>query len=390
MSRFQFTTAGESHGPALVTIVSGMPAGVRLDRDRINRELARRQLGYGRGSRMKIETDAAEVLSGVRGGETLGSPIAIAVRNADHANWTDVMGIWETSADECDKRRIHSPRPGHADLVGGIKYDRHDLRDVLERASARETAARVAAGAVAKELLGAFGIEVKSVVVSIGEAGDPRQPVAWSDMAAVNDDSPFRALSATAEEAMTRAIDAAKEAGDTLGGVIVVAAHGVPPGLGSYVHWDEKLDGRIAQAITSVHAVKGVAIGDAITAASRHGSEVHDPIAFDPTRRYYRTSNRAGGLEGGVTTGEDVVVRAFMKPISTVRKGLPSIDIDTHEEKRSQWERSDVTAVAACGVVCESMLAIVLADAMRAKFGGDSLREMKRNYDSYLVQAREY
>lgn len=388
MSAFRFVTAGESHGPALTVTVSGMPAGVQLERARMAREMARRQLGYGRGSRMKIESDEAEVLSGVRSGETLGSPIAMLVRNRDHENWTDIMGVWETSAAEREKRRIHAPRPGHADLVGGIKYDRRDLRDVLERASARETAARVAAGAVAKELLYAFGIEIRSAVVALGSAGDPDTSLTWEELARVDQMSEMRTLSGELEAEMRARVDAAREAGETLGGVIVTMAHGVPPGLGSYVHWDEKLDGRIGQAILSIHAVKAIAIGDGVAAAARAGSEVHDAIVYQ--NGYRRPTNRAGGLEGGVTNGEDIVVRAFMKPISTTRRGLPSVDIDTHEVHKSQWERSDVTAVAACGVVCEAMLAIVLADAMRSKFGGDSLTEMKRNFDAYLAYVSDW
>jgi chorismate synthase len=389
MSELKFVTAGESHGPALTAILTGMPAGVLLDRGRIDRELARRQGGYGRGSRMKIESDQIEITGGVRSGETLGSPISIVVRNRDHDNWREVMGVWETVESEREKRRIHAPRPGHADLVGGLKYDRHDLRDILERASARETAARVAAGAVARELLRAFGIEVRSAVVAIGEVGNPQAAPSWQEMSEVADASDLRAIPVELEPAMIEAIDAAREAGETLGGTIVIAAHGIPPGLGSYVQWDEKLDGRIGQAILSVHAVKAVAIGDGVAAAARRGSEVHDPIVHDGNG-YRRTSNRAGGLEGGVTNGEDVVVRAFMKPIATIRRGLPSVDIDTRQEHRSQWERSDVTAVPACGVVCEAMLALTIADAMRRKFGGDSLVEMRRNYDSYLEQVRNF
>jgi chorismate synthase len=383
--RFTFTTAGESHGPQLTAIVSGMPAGVPLDRARIDRDLTRRQHGYGRGGRMKIETDTVEIVAGVRGGETLGSPIALVVANSDFKNWRGAMDPWELDEAEATKRRVHAPRPGHVDLPGGMKYDRTDLRDILERASARETAARVAAGAIAKELLRAFDIEIRSGVVALGSAGDPNDSPTWADLLAVDDDSPARAVRRDREDSMVAAIDAAKEAGETLGGVIAVAAHGVPIGLGSYTQWDTKLDGRIAQAILSIHAVKGVAIGEGVAAASRLGSEVHDPIYLE-NDTYVRKSNRAGGLEGGVTNGEDVVVRAFMKPISTLRRGLPSVDIETHEAHRSQWERSDVTAVAACGVVCEAMLAIVLADAMREKFGGDSLGEMKRNYEAYLQQ----
>lgn len=382
MSRFEFTTAGESHGPQLTIIVQGVPAGLRLDRARINRDLARRQHGYGRGGRMKIEHDEAEITGGVRGGETLGSPVAIVVRNEDFDNWRGAMDVWELDEAEAQKRRVHAPRPGHVDLAGGMKYGRRDLRDVLERASARETASRVAAGAIAKELLRAFDIELRSAVVSVGAAGNPDASPTWDELGAVSDDAPLRAIGD--EAAMVKAVDAAREAGETLGGTIVIAAHNIPVGLGSYVQWNEKLDGRIGQAILSIHAVKAIAIGDGVGASRRVGSEVHDAIYFDESRRYYRNTNRAGGMEGGVTNGQDVVVRAFMKPISTLRKGLPSVDIETRESHRSQWERSDVTAIAACGVVCEAMLAIVLADAMREKFGGDSLAEMRRNFDGYV------
>ena len=383
-----FTTAGESHGPQLTIIVQGIPAGLLLDRARINRDLARRQHGYGRGGRMKIEHDEVEIVGGVRGGEPLGSPIAIVIRNADFANWQGAMGVWDVDKADAEKRRVHAPRPGHVDLAGGMKYDRCDLRDVLERASARETASRVAAGAIAKELLRAFGIEIRSAVVAVGSAGDPERALTWDELSAVDDDSPLRAVGD--EQGMIKAVDQAREAGETLGGVIVIAAHGVPVGLGSYVQWNEKLDGRLGQAILSIHAVKAVAIGDGVAAAGRIGSEVHDAIYFDDERRYHRTTNRAGGLEGGITNGQDVVVRAFMKPISTLRRGLPSVDTETREAHRSQWERSDVTAVSACGVVCEAMLAIVLADAMREKFGGDSIAEMRRNVDSYRTQLELY
>jgi chorismate synthase len=390
MARFSFLSAGESHGPQLTVIVTGMPAGVRLDRKRINNDLARRQHGYGRGGRMKIESDEVEITGGLRGGETLGSPLSIVIRNRDFENWRGAMDPWDVDAAEAQKRRVHAPRPGHVDLIGGMKYDRHDLRDILERASARETASRVAAGAMAKELLRAFGIELRSGVVSVGAAGDPEYSPTWEELTAVDEESPLRAVSPAHEPAMIAEVDRAREAGETLGGTIVVAAHGVPIGLGSYIQWDTKLDGRIGQAILSIHAVKAVAVGDGVAGARRLGSEVHDPIYFDTGHGYHRTSNRAGGLEGGVTNGQDVVVRAFMKPISTLRRGLPSVDIETRETHRSQWERSDVTAVPACGVVCEAMLAIVLADAMREKFGGDSLGEMRRNYDSYLEQVARF
>jgi chorismate synthase len=390
MSGFDFVSAGESHGPQLTVIVTGMPAGVKLDRERINRDLARRQHGYGRGGRMKIEHDEAEIAGGIRGGETLGSPIAIAIRNRDFDNWRGAMDPWEIDAEEAAKRRVHAPRPGHVDLAGGMKYDRRDLRDVLERASARETASRVAAGAIAKELLRAFGIEIRSGVVSVGAAGDPEYSPTFEELAAVDDESPLRAVNREHEPAMIAEVDRAREAGETLGGTIVAAARGVPIGLGSYVQWNEKLDGRLAQAILSIHAVKAVAIGDGVAASRKIGSEVHDAIYFDGERRYHRNTNRAGGLEGGVTNGQDVVIRAFMKPISTLRRGLPSVDIESREAHRSQWERSDVTAVPACGVVCEAMLAITLAAAMREKFGGDSLGEMRRNYDAYIEQLQAF
>jgi chorismate synthase len=385
-----FQTAGESHGPQLTILLTGVPAGLQLDRERINRDLRRRQHGYGRGGRMAIESDEADIVGGVRGGETIGGPIAIVIRNRDFDNWKGSMNPWDVNESEAHKRRVHAPRPGHVDLPGGMKYDRRDLRDILERASARETASRVAAGAIAKELLRAFGIELRSGVVSVGPAGDPDYATTWDELGAVDEDSPLRAVNREHEAAMVAAVDRAKEAGETLGGTIVVAARGVPIGLGSYVQWNEKLDGRIAQAILSIHAVKAVAIGDGVGAARRIGSEVHDPIFFDEERRYHRETNRAGGLEGGVTNGEDVLVRAFMKPISTLRRGLPSVDTETHEAHRSQWERSDVTAVPACGVVCEAMLAIVLAAAMREKFGGDTIGDMRAAYDSYVARIAQY
>lgn len=386
MARFDFVTAGESHGPELTIIVRGVPAGLRIDLASINRELYRRQQGYGRGGRMKIESDEVEVTAGIRGGETLGSPIAMRIRNRDFENWRGAMDAWELDPAEAEKRRLHAPRPGHADLAGGIKFGRSDLRDILERASARETAARVAAGAIARQLLGAAAIEIGSAVLSIGDLGDPDADPSWDEIRAVDDDSPLRALRRDLEPQMIERIDAAKQAGDTLGGTILVAAHGVPPGLGSYAQWDEKLDGLLAQALMSIPAVKGVGIGLGFEAARRPGSAVHDSI--EPGLR--RGSNRAGGLEGGITNGQDLVARVAMKPISTLRRGLPSVDLDTGEPQRSQWERSDVTAVPACGVVCEAMMAIVLAGALREKLGGDSIGEMLRNLRGYLEQVSRF
>lgn len=386
MSRFSFVTAGESHGPELTVIVRGVPAGLRLDRDALARELARRQGGYGRGGRMAIERDEPIVTGGVRGGETLGSPIAMRIVNRDFENWRAAMDPWQVDPAEAEKRRLRSPRPGHADLAGGEKFARRDLRDVLERASARETAARVAAGAVAKQLLAAAGIEVRSGVLSIGAAGRLEAEVSWEALGAIGEDSSLRPIDPALEPAMIAAIDAAREAGDTLGGTVALAARGVPPGLGSCAQWDEKLDGRIAQALMSIPAVKGVAIGEGFHAARLPGSEVHDAIGPD----LRRATNRAGGLEGGMTNGEDVVARIAMKPISTLRRGVPSVDLDTGQPHRSQWERSDVTAVTACGVVAEAMLAVVLADALLEKCGGDSMEELLRNLRGYLASVAEF
>lgn len=338
---------------------------------------------------MRIERDEAEFIGGIRGGETIGGPLAVLVRNRDHVNWQSTMDPWEVEPAEAEKRRVHAPRPGHADLAGGMKFDRRDLRDVLERASARETAARTIAGAIARELLAQFGIELRSAVTSIGEAGTADEHPDWNDLPAADDTSSLHLLRQEREPEFIEAIEAARRAGDSLGGTMIIAAHGVPPGLGSYTAWDQKLDGRIGQAILSVHAVKALVFGDAIDASRRRGSTVHDPIGFSGGR-FTRESNNAGGLEGGVTNGEDVVVRVFMKPISTIRSGLSSIDIDTKAAMRSKWERSDVTAVPACAVVCEAMLAVVLADAMREKFGGDSLGEMQRNYQTWIEQLSRY
>jgi chorismate synthase len=395
MSRFRFTTAGESHGPALATIVEGVPAGLPLLAEGIDHELQRRQGGYGRGGRMRIESDRVEILAGIRHGETLGSPIALLVRNRDWANWTVPMAVEprDDLDDEVLHRRVHLPRPGHADLVGVLKYDRRDARDILERASARETAARVAAGAVAKRLLAELGISVGSHVISIGGI-EARLPDSLpDDLNGASDASPVRCLDPEAEGRMIDAIDEAKRNGDTLGGVFEVVVRGAPVGLGSHVSSDRKLDGRLAGAMMSVHAIKGVEIGLGFEAARRPGSQVHDEILADRGDRagggYGRTGNHAGGLEGGITTGMPLVVRAAMKPISTLMRPLRSVDMRTGERADAVRERSDVCAVPAAAVVGEAMAAIVVADALLEKFGADSLAELRRNLDGYLSALAE-
>jgi chorismate synthase len=389
MSAFRFTTAGESHGPALAAVVEGLPAGLPIRADDLDRELRRRQGGYGRGGRMRIESDRAEILSGVRHGETLGSPIALLVRNRDWANWTEAMSPEPVEGDDEAMRRVFFPRPGHADLVGALKYDRTDARDILERASARETAARVACGAVAKRFLAELGITLGSHVVALGGVVAAVPADLPDDLNAASDPSPVRCLDAEAEGRMIDAIDAAKREGDTLGGVVEVVARGLPAGLGSHVSWDARLDGRIAGALMSIQAIKGVEIGLGFEGAMRPGSRVHDPIVRDEAARrgggYGRSSNGAGGLEGGITTGAPLVARAAMKPISTLmRPVLPTIDLRNGAPAEAVRERSDVVAVPAAGVVAEAMLALVLADAVCEKFGGDSLAEVRANFDSYV------
>lgn len=392
MGNFRFTTAGESHGPALTALVEGVPAGVPLSAEWIDRELRRRQGGYGRGGRMRIESDRAEILSGVRHGETLGSPVTLLVHNRDWANWTVPMSpaAPEEAGDDETMRRVLLPRPGHADLVGVLKYHRHDARDILERASARETTMRVAAGAVAKRLLDELGVSIGSHVVSLGgiDARVPEEvPEALNE---ASDPSPVRCLDPEAEGRMIDAIDAAKAAGDTLGGVVEVVARGVPAGLGSHVSWDRKLDGRLAAAMMSIQAIKGVEIGIGFGGAMLPGSRVHDEIVRDPLHGrgggFGRATNRAGGLEGGITTGAPLVVRAAMKPISTLMQPLGTVDLRTGEPGEAVRERSDVCAVPAAAVVGEAMVAIVLAGAVLEKFGGDSLGELRRNWEGYLEQ----
>ena len=387
----RFTTAGESHGRALVAILEGLPAGLPLDLELIDRELRRRQLGYGRGGRMKIEKDHAEILSGVRHGLTLGSPVTLLIENKDWANWTDVMAAEPRDIEPEKSRRLKRPRPGHADLAGGLKYDARDLRNILERASARETTARVACGAVVKQLLSAFGIEIRSHVIQLGGIPDEPLELTWSQIAAIPDDAPLHCADADAQQKMIELIDQKRTEGDTLGGIFEVVARGIVPGLGSHTAWDLKLDGRLAQAVMSIPAVKAVAIGAGAQASNLPGSEVHDEISYNAeTHEFIRETNRAGGLEGGVTNGEEIRVRGHLKPLSTLRRALRSVDIDTKEPETAGFERTDTTAVPAAGVIGESMVALVLAEAMREKFGGDSLGEMKRNFEGYREQLRGY
>ena len=388
MPRLTLQTAGESHGPLLTGLVTGLPAGLKIDIAALNADLARRQHGYGRGGRMKIERDEACFTGGLRGGETLGGPIAFEIANRDHGVWEKVMGPLDVEPEAAAKRRLTSPRPGHADLAGGLKYGRRDLRDILERASARESAARVAAGALCRQLLLALFVRVRSGVLSIGEVAVPEGPRGFEDLEKVDEASPFRLVDRSVETAMMDAVDAAAKAGDTLGGTILVGARGVPTGLGSHVSWEDKLDGRIARALMSIPSVKAVSLGEGVANAFRRGSAAHDPIAYDAARGFSRTSNRAGGLEGGITNGEDLLATIYQKPISTLRDGLPSVDIDTKRPHRASYERSDVTAVPACGVIAEAMLAFVLADALLEKTGGDSMEEVKRNFEGFVKAQR--
>jgi len=388
---FRFTTAGESHGRALVAIVEGLPAGMPVAVEQINRELERRQWGYGRGGRMKIEQDQVEILSGVRHGLTLGSPLALIIENRDWANWTEVMAVEPQDIAAGSSRRLSRPRPGHADLAGGQKYAARDLRNVLERASARETAARVACGALAKQLLSTFGVSIRSHVIQLGGIPDRLLELSWDDILEIPDDAPLRCADTNAQKRMIELIDAKREAGDTLGGIFEVVAHGVMPGLGSHTAWDLKLDGRLAGAVMSIPAVKAVSIGAGAEASSLPGSEVHDEITYNQeTKEFIRHTNRAGGVEGGITNGEEIRIRGHLKPLSTLRRPLRSVDIDTKEERPAGFERSDITAVPAAGVIGEAMVALVLTAAMREKFGGDSLGEMKRNFEGYREQLRGY
>ncbi len=380
MAALRLITAGESHGPGLTCLIEGMPAGLVLDRDAINRDMARRQLGHGRGGRMKIERDRGEVTGGVRHGRTLGGPIALQVMNRDFANWEERMNPWPVRA---DVQEVHLPRPGHADLVGTEKYGLTDVRDILERASARETAARVAGGAIAKAFLGALGVQVFSHVIQITSVTAPRREnLAPDDFAAV-DESPVRCLDPEASTAMVAEIDRRRRANESLGGVFEVRAFGLVPGLGSHVSWEERLDGRLGQAVLSIQAIKAVSIGDGFEVAGVPGSEAHDEIFYDEARGYYRHTNRAGGVEGGMTTGAPLVVRGSMKPLPTLTKPLRSVDIATHEPAEALRERTDSCTVPAAGVVGEAMVAFVLADAYRRKFGGDHIDDVEQALRAY-------
>lgn len=391
----RFSTAGESHGESLIATVSGMPAGVPIDNARVNRELWRRQQGYGRGGRMRIEQDTAHFLSGVRHGKTIGSPIAIEIENKDWKNWTEALPI--EAGDPAKHKAVASPRPGHADLAGALKYDFPDARYVLERASARESTARVAAGAVAKALLLELGIDVASHVIRVGRA-EMERDASWSEIAALRDKDEvlLGCVDEEAEARMKAEVDLALRTGDSIGGVFEVVIHGAPAGIGTYANWDERLDGILAQAVVSLQAVKAAEIGRGVTAAESLGSEVHDAIGYAETREngahtlFTREHNNAGGIEGGISNGQNIVVRGYLKPISTLRRPLASVRFDTREATKAAYERSDVCVVPAAGVAAEAMVALAFARLVLEKFGGDSLRELKRNYDGYLEQIRAY
>jgi chorismate synthase len=388
----RFETAGESHGECLVATLTGLPAGIPISVDAVNRELWRRQQGFGRGGRMKIETDRAEIVAGVRHSHTIGSPVAIIIRNKDWQNWTEILPVEDISEGDARRKPVTRPRPGHADLAGAIKYNFHDARYILERASARETTARVAVGAIAKALLAVFDIHVLSHVIAVGPVKLER-PASWDELIALSrrDEVLLGCVDPETEARMKEVVDEAYRTGDTVGGVFEVVAHGLPIGLGSHTTWDSRLDGRLAQAIVSMQAVKGVEVGFAAEGAASFGSKVQDTIHYDHEgHRFTRGANRAGGLEGGITNGEDLIVRGMLKPISTLRRPLESVDITTREPALAAYERSDVAVVPAAGVIGEAMVAIVLAQAFLEKFGGDSIGETRRNYDSYLEQVKSF
>jgi chorismate synthase len=388
----RFETAGESHGECLVATLTGLPAGIPISLKAVDHELWRRQQGYGRGGRMKIEEDRAQIVAGVRHSRTIGSPVAILIANRDWLNWTEVLPVEATEGADDKRKPVTRPRPGHADLAGAIKYDFHDARYVLERASARETAARVAVGALAKALLGEFGIQVLSHVIAVGPVRLERA-VAWDEIVALSRQPEvlLGCVDAETEVRMKAVVDEAYRTGDTVGGVFEVVARGLPIGLGSHVTWDSRLDGRLAQAIVSMQAVKGVEVGFAAEGAASFGSKVQDTIHYDrEARRFTRGANRAGGLEGGITNGQDIVVRGLLKPISTLRRPLESVDLATRQPALAAYERSDVAVVPAAGVIGEAMVALVLAQAFLEKFGGDSLGETRRNFEGYLEQVRSF
>ena len=388
----RFETAGESHGETLVTILTGLPAGVPVALERVNRELWRRQQGYGRGGRMKIESDKAHIVSGVRHGKTIGSPIAVLLQNRDWKNWTEALPVEDAAGAEGSAKPVYRPRPGHADLAGCIKYNFPEARYVLERASARETTARVAAGALAKLFLDEFGIEILSHVVALGGARLERE-ASWDEIKALasKDEVLLNCVDAETEARMKEVVDEAYRTGDTRGGVFEIVVRGAPVGLGSHIAWDTRLDGRLAQAVVSMQAVKGVEVGAASLAAASPGSQVQDTIHYNkPERAFYRGSNKAGGLEGGMTNGRDIVVRGSIKPISTLRRPLESVDLRTREPSAAAYERSDVAVVPAAGVIGEAMVALVMASAFLEKFGGDSLDETRRNYKGYMEQVRRF
>jgi len=384
----RFFTAGESHGPVLTAIVEGIPAGVPINVAHINQDLARRQQGYGRGGRMKIEKDEVQIRSGVRWGESLGSPVTLVVDNKDWRNWEKRMSPFSEDRDE--RIAVTRPRPGHADLTGVLKYNHRDVRNVLERASARETTMRVAVGGLAKCLLRPFGINVMGYVVSIGEIEANLTNMTTETIFSRAEASPVRMADAVAEERTIALIDQCKQQGDTLGGVVEVVASGLPPGLGSFVQWDRKLDGRLGYALLSLQAVKGVEVGLGFATARLPGSQVHDEIAFDQQRGFVRHSNNSGGTEGGMSTGEPLRIRVAFKPLSTLMRPLHSVDLRTKEPVEATIERSDVCAIPAAAVIAESVVAFVLAQAFLEKFGGDSLVETKRNYEGYLEQVKQF
>ena len=388
----RFETAGESHGETLVTILTGLPAGVPISLDFINRNLWRRQQGYGRGGRMKIETDKAHIVSGVRHSQTIGSPIGILLKNRDWENWTEALPVEDTEGSEGKAKPVKRPRPGHADLAGCLKYNFHDARYILERASARETTSRVAVGAFAKLLLEEFGVSILSHVMAVGGVALERD-AGWEEIVALSekDEVLLNCVDSEVEQRMKAEVDEAYKTGDTRGGVFEVVAHNVPVGLGSHITWDSRLDGRLSQAIMSMQAVKAVEVGRGMLAAMSPGSKVQDTIGYDIVQRAFtRGSNFAGGLEGGMSNGQDIVVRGYIKPISTLRRPLESVDFDTREPSTAAYERSDVAVVPAAGVIGEAMVAIALAGAFLEKFGGDSLEETRRNFDGFQDQVKQF